>query len=113
VHLSQGFDFLGFNLRGYPNGKLLIKPSTKAIRRLRERLAAEMRSLRGSNARAVIVRLSPIIRGWAAYYRGVSSKVFNTLDAYAWHLTYIWGHRSVHSRGRLSWALHHGLILSG
>jgi RNA-directed DNA polymerase len=32
VHLSQGFDFLGFNLRGYPNGKLLIKPSSKAVR---------------------------------------------------------------------------------
>ena len=32
-----------------------------------------MRSLRGSNAGAVIARLNPIIRGWAAYYRGVVS----------------------------------------
>ena len=101
VHLSQGFDFLGFHLRGYPNGKLLIKPSNKAVRRLRERLAAEMRSLRGSNAMAVIVRLSPIVRGWAAYYRGVvSSRVFNTLDAYMWHLTYTWGRRSHQIKSR-------------
>ena len=37
-----------------------------------------MRALRGSNATAVIARLTPIIRGWAAYYRGVvSSKIFS------------------------------------
>ena len=40
-----------------------------------------MRSLRGANARAVIKRLNPIIRGWAAYYRGVvSSETFTVLD---------------------------------
>ena len=101
VPLSQGFDFLGFNLRGYPNGKLLIKPSKNAVRRLRERLAAEMRSLRGSNAMAVIARLSPIVRGWAAYYRAVvSSTVFNALDAYVWHLTYRWARRSHQGKSR-------------
>ena len=41
VHLSEGFDFLGFNVRRYPNRKLLIKPSQAAIRRVRERLASE------------------------------------------------------------------------
>jgi RNA-directed DNA polymerase len=101
VHLSQGFDFLGFNLRGYPNGKLLIKPSSKAVRRVRERLATEMRSLRGSNAMAVIVRLSPIVRGWAAYYRTVvSCRVFNTLDSYAWYLTYRWARRNHQGKSR-------------
>jgi len=101
VHLTQGFDFLGFNLRSYPNGKLLIKPSSKAVRRLRERLATEMRLLRGSNAMAVIVRLSPIVRGWAAYYRAVvSSRVFTTLDSYVWHLTYRWALRSHHGKSR-------------
>ena len=47
VHLGEGFDFLGFNVRRYRNRKLLIKPCKAAIRRLRERLAAEMRTLRG------------------------------------------------------------------
>jgi len=56
--------------------------------RLRQRLALEMRMLRGSNAAAVIARLNPIIKGWAAYYRGVvSSKVFHTLDYQMWKLT--------------------------
>jgi RNA-directed DNA polymerase len=70
VHLAEGFDFLGFNVRRYPNGKLLIKPSAAAVKRVRERLAKETRSLRGSNAMAVIARLNPIIRGWAAYFVG-------------------------------------------
>lgn len=101
VPLSQGFDLLGFNPRGYPNGKLLIKPSEKAVRRFRERLAFEIRSLRGSNARAVIVRLSPIVRGWSAYYRTVvSSKVFHALDRYLWHLTYKWARRSHQNKSK-------------
>jgi RNA-directed DNA polymerase len=35
VHLSEGFDFLGFNLRRYRDGKLLIKPSKVAIKEFR------------------------------------------------------------------------------
>jgi len=62
-----------------------------AVRRLRERLSVEMRGLRGSNAMAVIARLTPIIRGWAAYYRGVvSSKTFHALDYHVWKLAYKW-----------------------
>ena len=74
------FDFLGFNVRRY-RGKPLIKPSKAAVRRIRERLRTELRSLRGTNAQAVIKRLNPIIRGWAAYYRTqVSGEVFDKLD---------------------------------
>ena len=62
VHLSEGFDFLAFNVRRYQR-KLLIKPSKAAVRRLREPLASEMRTLRGSNAAAVIAVLTPVIRG--------------------------------------------------
>jgi RNA-directed DNA polymerase len=90
VGLDEGFDFLGFTVRRY-RGKLLIRPSKAAVRRIRERLRTELRSLRGTNARAVLQRLNPIIRGWAAYYRTqVSSATFNTLDAYTWKLTYKW-----------------------
>ena len=90
VHLSEGFDTLGFNVRRY-NRKLLIKPSKAAVRRLRERLAAEMRTLRGGNAMAVIAKLNPLIRGWAACYRGVvSSRLFRWLDSYLWKLLYKW-----------------------
>jgi RNA-directed DNA polymerase len=50
-----------------------------------------MRILRGGNATMVIARLNPIIRGWAAYYRGVvSSRLFGSLDSYLWKLLYKW-----------------------
>ena len=67
------------------------------------RLADEMRRMRGSNARAVIARLNPIIRGWAAYYRGVvSSKVFSALDHYMWWLTFRWA-RHTHPNKSKKW----------
>ena len=49
VTLDEGFDFLGFNVRRYGT-KPLIRPSKAAVRRIRERLRTELRSLRGSNA---------------------------------------------------------------
>jgi RNA-directed DNA polymerase len=102
VSLSQGFDFLGFNVRRY-NRKLLIKPGKAALRRLRKRLATEMRRLRGSNVMAVLAKLSPIIRGWAAYYRGVvSSGLFSSLDHYLWQLLYKWATWS-HANKPKSW----------
>jgi RNA-directed DNA polymerase len=90
VRLDEGVDFLGFNVRRY-RGKLLIKPSKAAVKRIRARLTAEMKTLRGHNAQQVLIRLNPIIRGWSAYYRHcVSSKVFDALDDHMWKLTYKW-----------------------
>jgi RNA-directed DNA polymerase len=91
VHLAQGSDFLGWNSRRYPSGKLLITPSKAAVRKHRQRLADEMRRLRGSNAAAVLAALNPVIRGWTAYHRCVvSSRVFASLGHYTWQLTYKW-----------------------
>ena len=73
---------------------MLIKPSATAVQRIRERLRGEIRALRGSNAAAILAALTPIIRGWAAYYRGmVSSKTFKSLDNYMWTLLYKWATR--------------------
>src|SRR6476661_5199133 len=37
------------------------------------------------------LRAQPIVKGWAAYYRGVvSKKTFSVLDDYLWALTYKW-----------------------
>jgi RNA-directed DNA polymerase len=95
VHLSQGFDFLGFSIRRYPNGKLLTKPSKEAMRRIRERLSNEAIAMRGANADALIARLNPIITGWAAYYRiGVSKHAYGTLDAHLWRLAWKWANFS-------------------
>lgn len=93
-HVEQGFDFLGFNIRRH-GGKLLIKPSTAAVKRIRQRIATEVRSLRGSNAEAVIYKLNPIIKGWVGYYRSaVSKEVFSAIDNHLWGQLYRWGLRS-------------------
>ena len=90
VRLEEGVDFLGFNVRRY-RGKLLIKPGKAAVKRIKARLTTEMRALRGHNAREVIIRLNPVIRGWSAYYQHcVSSRVFDALDDHLWKLTYKW-----------------------
>jgi RNA-directed DNA polymerase len=86
VHLSEGFDFLGFNIRHYRSGttrtgwKLLIKPAKKSVSAFRQKLQQTFKRLHGSNARCLIKVLNPILRGWANYYRGVvSSKIFQKL----------------------------------
>ena len=102
VHLDEGFDFLGFNVRRY-NGKLLIKPSKAAVKRIRSRLSTEFRALRGSNVTAVLVTIVPIVRGWTAYYRGVVSKrTFSSLDMHMWRLAYKWAKHS-HPHKSKSW----------
>jgi RNA-directed DNA polymerase len=111
THLDQGVDFLGFNIRRY-RGKLLTKPSKDALRRIRQRLSTEMRSLRGANSDAVIRTLNPIIAGWAAYYRiGVSSGAFQALDHHVWRLTYKWA-RLAHPNKLRRWVVnrHFGMF---
>jgi RNA-directed DNA polymerase len=99
VHVEDGFSFLGFDIRRrvdrQGSGKLLITPSKESVKRLRKRLSAEVRSMHGANAAAVVFRLNPLIRGWSAYYRSVvSGRVFTGLDHHVWHLTYRWARRS-------------------
>ena len=36
THVSDGFDFLGFNIRKFPNGFLMIKPSMKSQKKFAE-----------------------------------------------------------------------------
>ena len=102
VSVDEGCDFLGFNVRRY-NGKLLIKPSAAAVRRIRHRLRAEMKALRGANASAVLHTINPIVRGWAAYYRTVvSSATFKALDDHLWKLAFKWARHS-HSNKPQRW----------
>jgi RNA-directed DNA polymerase len=89
VHISEGFDFLGFNVRHYPSRnarsgwKMLIKPAQSSVQRFRAKLKDTFKRLQGSNATALIQVLNPILRGWANYYRGVvSSDIFNQLEGY-------------------------------
>jgi RNA-directed DNA polymerase len=91
VHLTEGFDFLGQNVRRYPNGKLLIKPSRKSIVSLLIRVKQIVTEHRGSTAHHLITRLNPVIRGWANYHRHVVSKrIFARIDSKVFRMIWRW-----------------------
>lgn len=74
THIDDGFDFLGFNIRKYRNGTLLIKPSKKALKKFAEATHEIIYSMRSCRQADVIEKLNRMIAGWVNYYRYVSSK---------------------------------------
>lgn len=100
VQLADGFDFLGFNVRKY-GPKTLIKPSAKAVEKVKEKTRLVIES--SPTQDALIQRLNPLIKGWATYYRGaVAKETFTDLDHFAWHRTWRWALRR-HPRKRRTW----------
>jgi len=88
THISEGFDFLGFNLRQYKtnNGmRLLIKPSKLSVKKARETIQKVFIQLRGKPVGDLIKKLNPIIRGIGNYWSSqVAKKIFEKLDSYIW-----------------------------
>ena len=103
THIKDGFDFLGFNIRKYGNGMLLIKPSKKNQKKFAESTHEVIYKMRSAKQTDVIGKLNPKISGWANYYRYVSSKeVFSKLD----HIIFLqlrrWSIRRHHDKS-LKW----------
>jgi RNA-directed DNA polymerase len=93
VHIDQGFDFLGFNVRKY-QGKLLIKPAASSIAAVKERVRGIIQPGKGLPQGVLIRRLNPVLRGWGNYYRHVVSKdIFNDIDHAIWRMTWNWAKR--------------------
>ncbi len=81
THISEGFDFLGFNIRKYGGDKLLIKPSKKSQKRLSEKLHEAIFKHKTVKQEELIRMLNPILTGWGNYFRYVVSKrVFCRMD---------------------------------
>lgn len=103
THLTEGFDFLGQNVRRYPNGKLLIKPSRKSIASILAKVKEIVRRYLGAPAHALISRLNPVIRGWANYHRHVVSKrIFARIDAEIFQILWKWA-KARHPKKGLRW----------
>lgn len=80
--IEDGFNFLGFNVRKYSCGKLLIKPSKTSIKTFLEDVRAIIKSAIALPTEVLIHRLNHKITGWTNYYKGgVSSKVFARIDS--------------------------------
>src|SRR2546429_2326421 len=81
THVKHGFDFLGQNVRRYPNGKLLIKPSKKNIKTFLDGIRETIQAGLHMSAADLIDELNPKISGWANYHRHVVAKrIFNHVD---------------------------------
>ena len=97
THITEGFDFLGQNMRKYPSGgrlKLLIKPAKKNIHSFLEEIRKVFRKSRSITQADLIKILNPKIRGWANYHRSVVSKeTFSKIDHIIWHLCFRWAKR--------------------
>src|SRR5437016_4280002 len=81
THVEKGFDFLGQNVRKYPNGKLLIKPSKKNVKTFLGGIRKIIKAALGMSAADLIGWLNPKIRVWANYHRHVvSQRTFVRVD---------------------------------
>ena len=94
THVEHGFDFLGQNVRRYPNGKLLIKPSKKNVGTFLEGIRRIIKDAHGVSAADLIDQLNPKIRGWANYHRHVVSKrTFGRVDHAIFSSLWQWARR--------------------
>ena len=88
THISEGFDFLGFNFRRYKtfDGFIhLSKPSKDSIKEFKSKVSEICRQMHGQNVDALINRLNPLIRGTANYWKpSAAKKTFSDMDHYIW-----------------------------
>jgi len=93
VHIEEGFDFLGWNVRKY-DGKLLIKPAKKNVQTFQRKIRKIIRDNKTAKQEAVIRLLNPVIRGWANYHQNqVAKKTFNNVDSAIWKQLWQWSCR--------------------
>lgn len=100
--IDQGFDFLGQNVRKYKD-KLLIKPSKKNTKSFLDKIRETIKQNATTEAGELIIKLNPMIRGWANYHRHIVSKVaFGSVDWAIFKCLWRWAKRR-HPRKPLPW----------
>lgn len=117
---QTGFDFLGFNVRQYPQGKYrsgkntvgkplgfktLIKPSREKELLHQRELAGVVRQMRNRPQALLIHQLNLKIRGWSNYYRAVVSRdIFERCDHVLYQSLFSWAKRRHRNKG-VKWVL--------
>ena len=99
THITEGFDFLGWNVRKY-NGKLLIKPSKANINAHLKKIREIIKGNKAIKQINLIRLLNPVLRGWANYHCHIVAKnTFGYVDAQVWSLLWWWATRRHPNKG--------------
>lgn len=100
THITDGFDFLGFNIRRYNNGKFLIKPSVKNVRTFLDKVRTVIKHSKANTQQELIAKLNPIIRGWVLYHaHNASKQTFSAVDDQIWQSLWQWAKRRHTNKG--------------
>lgn len=93
THLTEGYDFLGQNIRRYSD-KLLIKPARKNVQSFLQKVRDVIRRLWSAPQHQLIDALNPVITGWANYHRHiVAQETFSKVDSHIWYAIWQWAKR--------------------
>ena len=100
VHIDDGFNFLGFNIRRY-QGKTLIKPQKEKVLAFCKKIGATLLTMKASTQKAVIDKLNPLLRGFANYYSGqVSKETFSYINHRVFKYLWRWAKRRHPNKGK-------------
>jgi RNA-directed DNA polymerase len=100
THIEHGFDFLGWNVRKYHNGTLLIKPSEKSVRTLLQKVRTLAKDNKAARQSVLINMLDPLLRGWANYHRhSCASRTFAKAQWRIWRVLWRWAKRRHPNKG--------------
>ncbi len=100
THIRDGFDFLGFNIRKYANGKLLTKPSGSSVKTFLGGIREFIKSNKTAPTETVIRQLNAKIRGWANYHRhAIAKKTFGYVDYHIFLALWSWAKRRHPNKG--------------
>ena len=102
IHIDEGFNFLGFNVRHY-GGKLLIKPQKEKVLAYVKKVGRLISDHATVKQDILIGKLNSVLRGFANYYQGVVSKETFTYISYrVWQYLWRWCKRR-HPMKRKKW----------
>jgi RNA-directed DNA polymerase len=100
TRIEDGFDFLGQNVRKY-NGKLIIKPADKNVQAFLKKVRSIIEGNPTASAGSLIVRLNPVIQGWADYHRHICSKqTYSKTDHAIFKKLWYWANRRHKNKGK-------------
>lgn len=99
TNITDGFDFLGWNLRKY-NGKLLMKPSKANVKGHLDKIREVIKANKTAKQANLIRLLNPVLRGWANYHSHVvAKKTFARVDTTVWSMLWRWAVRRHPEKG--------------